>query len=112
MLSVQKLGFYNIVEFEAREMSDHEEAKSESLIEKISEKISDKIHGHDSSSSSSDSDNDDTASLKNKIFRIFGRQKPVHTVFGGGKRMLILYGVFHICYLLTSIILFFVNFLK
>lgn len=62
-------------------MSDHEE----SMIEKISEKIK----GDDSSSSSSDSSDSETetTTLKEKVFRIFGREKPVHKVLGGGKRM-------------------------
>ncbi|CAI9274473.1 unnamed protein product [Lactuca saligna] len=63
-------------------MSDHEDHKSESLMEKIS----DKIHGKDDSSSSSDSDDDNKISaMKSKVFRMFGREKPVHNVFGGGK---------------------------
>ncbi|KAL9242790.1 hypothetical protein vseg_016756 [Gypsophila vaccaria] len=68
-------------------MSDHhhhEEHKGESLMEKIA----DKIHPHDSSSSSSDDDNDfknSESSIKSKIFRLFGREKPVHKVLGGGK---------------------------
>lgn len=66
-------------------MAEH----SENPVESIMEKISEKIHGHDSSSSSSDSDNDEPASqssVKAKIFRLFGRERPVHQVFGGGKR--------------------------
>ncbi|KAK3011399.1 hypothetical protein RJ639_011045 [Escallonia herrerae] len=65
-------------------MSDHEESKAESLMEKISEKL----HGHDSSSSSSESDDGDKKSspLKSKVYGVFGREKPVHKVFGGGKR--------------------------
>jgi len=57
--------------------------------ESIMEKISEKIHGHDdSSSSSSDSDDDkNSASLKTKIYRLFGREQPLHKLFGGGKRM-------------------------
>lgn len=60
--------------------------------ESIMEKISEKIHGHDdSSSSSSDSDDEkksaSSSTLKTKIYRLFGREKPVHKVFGGGKRM-------------------------
>lgn len=58
--------------------------------ESIMEKIAEKIHGHDdSSSSSSDSDDEkkDASSLKTKIYRLFGRENPVHKVFGGGKRM-------------------------
>ncbi|AAF24576.1 F22C12.15 [Arabidopsis thaliana] len=55
--------------------------------ESIMEKISEKIHGHDdSSSSSSDSDDDkNSASLKTKIYRLFGREQPLHKLFGGGK---------------------------
>jgi len=62
-------------------MSDHEDSKSESLTEKISEKS----HEHDSSSSSSDSEDDSSTSFKSKVFRMFGREKPVHKIFGGGK---------------------------
>lgn len=68
-------------------MSDHEESKVESTMEKISEKL----HEDDSSSSSSDSDDDEKRSLKSKVYRIFGREKPVHKVFGGGKRMYFTY---------------------
>ncbi|CAK8579257.1 unnamed protein product [Lathyrus sativus] len=66
---------------------EHDEVKSESLLEKISGKI----HDHDSSSSSSDSDNEkekkssSPSSLKNKVYRLFGREKPLHNVLGGGK---------------------------
>lgn len=70
---------------------EHEETKGESLLEKISEKIHDH---HSSSSSSSDSDNEKPSSsptINSKIFRIFGREKPVHKVFGGGKRMWFLF---------------------
>lgn len=60
--------------------------------ESIMEKIAEKIHGHgDSSSSSSDSDDEkksaSPSSLQTKIYRLFGREQPVHKVFGGGKRM-------------------------
>lgn len=62
-------------------------AADESLLDKITEKL----HGHDSSSSSSpDSDSDSektvTSSVKDKVFRLFGRERPVHSVFGAGKR--------------------------
>ncbi|KAM6542384.1 hypothetical protein CsatB_006831 [Cannabis sativa] len=65
------------------ERTESAEAKSESLIEKITEKI----HGHgDSSSSSSDSASEQvkpesSSSVKTKIFRLFGRERPVHQVF-------------------------------
>jgi hypothetical protein len=58
-----------------------EEKKGESLIEKIA----DKIESHDSSSSSSDSEGEKASSLKAKVYRLFGREKPVHKVLGGGK---------------------------
>ncbi|CAN1139318.1 Reticulon-like protein B5 [Linum perenne] len=51
----------------------------------------DKITGHhDGSSSSSSSDSEDDKpskleSVKSKIYRLFGRDKPVHKVFGGGR---------------------------
>ncbi|KAG7561675.1 Reticulon [Arabidopsis thaliana x Arabidopsis arenosa] len=56
--------------------------KEESLMDKIAEKI----HDHDSSSSS-DSEHEKPESpsaLKAKIYRLFGREKPVHKVLGGG----------------------------
>ena len=66
----------------------------ESLMDKISEKIH---HGGDSSSSSSSSDEEEDkekktkkpespSSMKSKVYRLFGREKPVHKVLGGGKR--------------------------
>ncbi|KAE9595454.1 hypothetical protein Lal_00031298 [Lupinus albus] len=63
------------------------EKSGESLIEKITEKISEKIHGHDSSSSDSDSESEKTVAsvIKEKVFRLFGREKPVHSVLGAGK---------------------------
>lgn len=58
-------------------------AADESLLDKISEKL----HGHDSSSSSdSDSEKTVTSSVKDKVFRLFGRERPVHSVLGAGKR--------------------------
>ena len=78
-------------------MADHaDDSKHQSFIEKIEDEIEEKFHG---SSSSSDSDSDsekkknsektntskDESSVKNKIWRLFGREKPVHHVFGGGK---------------------------
>ncbi|XP_071702067.1 reticulon-like protein B2 [Rutidosis leptorrhynchoides] len=66
-------------------MSDHEDHKSESLTEKITEKFKDDSSSS-SSSSSSDSDDDNKISeMKSKVFRLFGREKPVHKAFGGGK---------------------------
>ncbi|KDO86332.1 hypothetical protein CISIN_1g025719mg [Citrus sinensis] len=66
-------------------MAEREENPAEPPMEKVSEKI----HDHDSSSSSSsDSDNEEPAaqsSVKADIYRLFGRERPVHQVFGGGK---------------------------
>lgn len=78
---------------------------SEEIEPKTEPSFMDKIQ-RDDSSSSSDSDSekkksrkyDDegkkkhhdapspTSSMKSKIYRLFGREKPVHKVFGGGKR--------------------------
>jgi hypothetical protein len=60
--------------------------KSMHKEESLMEKIADKIHDHDSSSSS-DSEHEKPESpsaLKAKIYRLFGREKPVHKVLGGG----------------------------
>ncbi|MBA0709426.1 hypothetical protein Golax_024461 [Gossypium laxum] len=69
-------------------MAEESESK-QSAVESMIEKISEKIHGHDSSSSSdSDSDHEKPASpssVKAKIYRLFGRERPVHHVLGGGK---------------------------
>lgn len=62
-------------------MSDYEDSKEESFIEKV-------LDHKKSSSSSSSSDSDDDSkisSIKSNVFRLFGREKPVHKVFGGGK---------------------------
>jgi hypothetical protein len=68
-------------------MAEH---KEEPVAESIMDKISDKFHGGDSSSSS-DSDDEKkgssaAADMKAKIYRLFGRERPVHSVLGGGKR--------------------------
>ncbi|KAL8519249.1 hypothetical protein ACS0TY_010260 [Phlomoides rotata] len=63
---------------------DHEKHASESPVDKITEKF----HGSDSSSSDSDDDNDiksAASAVKSKIYRLFGREKPVHKVLGGGQ---------------------------
>ncbi|XP_010053196.2 reticulon-like protein B1 [Eucalyptus grandis] len=68
-------------------MADHEEAKGgESLLEKISGNFG---GGGGGGSSSSDSDDDRVAeaaeAAKAKVYRLFGRERPVHQVLGGGK---------------------------
>lgn len=71
-------------------MTEHKE-ESESVVQSMMDKVSDKLHGSgDSSSSSSDSDDEkkgssSAAAMKSKIYRLFGREKPVHSVLGGGK---------------------------
>ncbi|CAN4127285.1 unnamed protein product [Withania somnifera] len=85
-------------------MAEHEEHKvehqeEESVMDKISEKLHFNNHHH-SSGSSSDSDDDKkkstassppvvtatgTSSFGSKVRRLFGRERPVHKVFGGGK---------------------------
>ncbi|OIW09943.1 hypothetical protein TanjilG_32092 [Lupinus angustifolius] len=67
---------------------EHEEVKGESLLDKISGIV----HDHDSSSSDSDNEKKNEkktssppSSIKSKVFRLFGREKPVHHVLGGGK---------------------------
>ncbi|GMH22673.1 hypothetical protein Nepgr_024516 [Nepenthes gracilis] len=66
-------------------MAEHEESKEESKVESMLEKIAEKIHGDDSSSNGSGKDKPSAASSKSKIYRLFGREKPVHSVLGGGK---------------------------
>ena len=65
-------------------MAEH---KEESVMDKISEK---KPHGSSSSGSDdegrSSSSSSAAAAVKAKIYRLFGREKPVHSVLGGGKR--------------------------
>ncbi|RWW86389.1 hypothetical protein BHE74_00004829 [Ensete ventricosum] len=70
------------------------EQPGETLIEKINAVPTPlgKIHGGDSSSSSDSDDEKSKASevaeaVKSKIFRLFGREKPVHRILGGGKRI-------------------------
>ncbi|KAM0939401.1 hypothetical protein DsansV1_C20g0162791 [Dioscorea sansibarensis] len=63
-------------------MAEHaEESKVEALVEKIKEEL------HDSSSSDSDHEKSEpsSSSVKAKMFRLFGREQPVHKVLGGGK---------------------------
>ncbi|XP_059667137.1 reticulon-like protein B2 [Cornus florida] len=66
-------------------MADHA-GEPESVVESVMEKITDTFHGHDSSS---DSDNEKksspVSSIKAKIYRLFGRETPMHKVLGGGK---------------------------
>lgn len=69
-------------------MADDSSSGVESVMDKIKEKLRHDGDSDGSSSSSSDSDSDISSKLKSKISRLFGRQKPLHSVFGGGKRTL------------------------
>ncbi|KAM2227764.1 hypothetical protein ACFXTI_014538 [Malus domestica] len=72
-------------------MAEH--ADEVKAAESLLDKVPDKIHGHDSSSALPPSEavrdrgigGGYSASLKSKVNRLFGREKPVHHVFGGGK---------------------------
>ncbi|WOG90816.1 hypothetical protein DCAR_0310062 [Daucus carota subsp. sativus] len=57
--------------------------KGESVLENITEKL----HGDDSCTSESDDDKKESpmAAVKNKVYRILGRDKTIHKVLGGGK---------------------------
>ncbi|URD72684.1 Reticulon [Musa troglodytarum] len=69
-------------------MAEHEEARAaeSSLMEQIKEEL------HREDSSSSDSDNEKTSepsaadAVKAKMYRLFGREKAVHLILGGGKQ--------------------------
>ncbi|GMJ06490.1 hypothetical protein HRI_004318300 [Hibiscus trionum] len=71
-------------------MAEHIESKMEEIADKISDKISETFHRKSSSSSSSDSDDDKRSHghkvpFKSKVYRLFGREKPLHQVLGAGK---------------------------
>ncbi|KAL2556121.1 Reticulon-like protein B3 [Forsythia ovata] len=71
-------------------MEDHAgEHEKHHETESVIEKITEKLHGHDSSSSSDSEDEKGIKStadaVKAKIYRLFGREKPVHKVLGGGQ---------------------------
>ncbi|CAA6672909.1 unnamed protein product [Spirodela intermedia] len=61
-------------------MGEHEK-ESSSAGETLIDKIVEKLHGHDSS----DDESEVLSSVKAKIWRFFGRETPIHSVFGGGK---------------------------
>lgn len=98
-LSLYCLKRFRVSESALREMADNNEI-SDSKGESLVENIADKRHGDDSSSSS-DSESakkpalsprtvkpnttPSSSSRKDKVYRMFGREKPVHKVFGGGK---------------------------
>ncbi|CAA7402697.1 unnamed protein product [Spirodela intermedia] len=61
--------------------------ESASVAESLVDDIAEKFHSHDSSASESEDEKLDAASspIKEKVWRFFGREQPVHDVFGGGK---------------------------
>lgn len=64
--------------------------ESDPKIETVMEKITEKLHGDDSSTSDSDDDKkahkpSSVEAVKDKVYRILGREKPIHKVLGGGK---------------------------
>nr|GLL28199.1 reticulon-like protein B3 [Ipomoea trifida] len=67
-------------------MADHA-GEHDSVVESVMDKITEKFHGHDSSSDSDDEKHKESPveAVKAKIYRLFGREKPVHKVLGGGK---------------------------
>lgn len=69
-------------------MADHA-GEHEPVVESVMEKINEKLHDHNSSSSDSEDEKEKISSVdavKAKIYRLFGRERPVHKVLGGGKR--------------------------
>ncbi|CAI9768871.1 unnamed protein product [Fraxinus pennsylvanica] len=65
-------------------MADHVE-NSDPKEESLLDKIAGRINGDDSSDSDSEKKSASPSSRKAKIYRLFGREEPVHKVFGGGK---------------------------
>ncbi|XP_071732223.1 reticulon-like protein B5 [Rutidosis leptorrhynchoides] len=60
----------------------------ESFLDSVKEKITETFHKDDSASSDSDNDakkSSPVSDVKDKIYRLFGREKPVHKLLGGGK---------------------------
>lgn len=68
-------------------MGEHPE-EAASFLDSVMEKVAEKLPGHDSSSSDSDDEKSkkpEPSSISSSVKRLFGREKPVHTLFGGGK---------------------------
>lgn len=61
---------------------------AESLMHNIMETISDSASKHKSESSFEE---ENLKSMNSQFSRLFGRQKPVHHILGGGKRMIALH---------------------
>lgn len=65
-------------------MEEESESK-QSTVESVMGKIIGKIHDHDSSSDSDHKNPSSPSSVEAKIYRVLGRERPVHHVLGGGK---------------------------
>lgn len=86
-------------------MADHA-GEHESIVESVMDKITETFKGPDSSSSDSDNEKDTKSpvtSVKSKIYRLFGREKPVHKVLGGGKCMRNFFVLFIVCIFVENI---------
>ncbi|CAN6443927.1 unnamed protein product [Victoria cruziana] len=65
-------------------MAEREEGVG-SVIESVKEKMEETLHSFHSSSSSDSDDDKKKPSVPSAVYRLFGRQQPVHKVLGGGK---------------------------
>ncbi|KAJ0989282.1 hypothetical protein J5N97_007638 [Dioscorea zingiberensis] len=65
-------------------MAEHsEESKIEQMVEKIKDELQGDTSSHDLDNEKSGASS--SSSIKAKIYRLFGREQPVHKVLGGGK---------------------------
>ncbi|KAJ0513780.1 hypothetical protein HanRHA438_Chr10g0451891 [Helianthus annuus] len=66
---------------------EHEQHEHEpSFVESVTEKISETFHKEDSSDSDGEAKKSSPVTdLKDKVYRLVGRERPVHKVLGGGK---------------------------
>ncbi|XP_076935764.1 reticulon-like protein B5 [Bidens hawaiensis] len=67
----------------------HENEHESSFVESVKDKIAETFHKDDSDSDNEDKKEKKSSSpvedVKEKIYRMFGRERPVHKVLGGGK---------------------------
>ncbi|KAL5989172.1 Reticulon-like protein B2 [Asimina triloba] len=64
---------------EPANMAEHTEETAAAASQSLKDKITEKLHND------SDDEKSSPSAVKSAIYRLFGRQKPVHQVFGGGK---------------------------
>lgn len=65
-------------------MAEHVEEQSRSILGDVVENIKEKFDSSSSSDSDSEKVSEVVDAVKAKVFRIFGRERPVHHVLGGG----------------------------